>query len=136
MVSIAEILSENQKLKEAEKQYKKQGGPKLQHKDYLSRHEREELMILAAIAAKLEDLITDWYRHQRPRKRITYAKTALTYTYKCMDAFFDGLTEQQKIQQVQKMIRGLKQCNIYLERGTIDATYMDKRNGQTACRDV
>lgn len=115
MVSIAEILSEKQKLKEAEKQYKKQ-GPKPQRKDYLSRHEREELMILAAIASKLEEFITDWYQHQRPKQRITYAKTALTYTYKAMDSYFDGLTEQEKTQEVYRVLKELKQCSIFLER--------------------
>lgn len=39
MISIAEILSEKQKLREAEKQYKKQ-GPKTQKKDYLSKYDR------------------------------------------------------------------------------------------------
>lgn len=118
MVSIAELLSSKQKLREAEKQYKKQ-GPKPRHKDYLGRYEREELMILAAIASKLEELIENWYKQQRPKQRITYVKTALTYTYKAMDSYFDGLTEQEKTQQVHRILRDLKQCSIYLERGQI-----------------
>lgn len=118
MVSIAEILNTKQKLKQAEKQYKKQ-GPKPQHKDYLGRYEREELMILAAIASKLEELIEAWYKYQRPKQRITYIKTALTYTYKAMDSYFDGLTEQEKTQQVYRILRDLKQCSIYLERGGV-----------------
>jgi len=121
LVSIAEILSAKEKLKEAEKQYKKAPKKKQQPKDYLSQHEREEVILLAAIAGKLEEFISEWCTHQRPQRRITYAKTALTYIYKCMDSFFEGLTEQQKIQQVNKMIRALKQCNIYLERVKIDA---------------
>jgi hypothetical protein len=118
LVSIAEFLSAKQKLKEAEKQYKKQ-KPKEKHKDYLGRQEREDLMILAAIASKLEELIANWYQHQRPKQRITYAKTALTYTYKAMDSYFDGLTEQEKTQEVYRVLRDLKQCSIYLERGQI-----------------
>lgn len=118
MVSIAEILSTKQKLEEAEKQYKKQ-KPKQQHKDYLGRCEREEIMILAAIASKLEEYIENWYKHQRPRKRITYAKTALTYIYKSMDTYFDGLSEAEKRQQIYRILKDLRQCNIYLERGGI-----------------
>lgn len=118
MVSVAELLSAKQKLKEAEKQYKQQ-KPKEKHKDYLGRQEREDLMVLAAIASKLEELITSYYQHQQPRKRITYAKTALTYTYKIMDSYFDNLTEQQRTQQVYRILRDLKQCKIYLERGQV-----------------
>lgn len=115
MISIAELLSEKQKLKAAEKQYKKQ-GPKTQKKDYLSKYDREELMLLAAMASKFEELIELWYKHQRSKKRITYAKTALTYTYKAMDTYFENMTEAEKEREVYKALRDLKQCHIYLER--------------------
>ena len=76
-------------------------------------------MTLAAIASKLEEFIENWYKYQRPRKRITYAKTALTYIYKAMDTYFDSFTEQEKTQQVYRLLKDLKQCNIYLERGGV-----------------
>lgn len=117
LVSIAELLGEKQKLKEAEKQYKKQ-KPK-QQKDYLGRCERDELMVLAAIASKLEEFIESWYKYQRPRERITYAKTALTYTYKAMDTYFAGMSEMEKTQEVYRLLKDLRQCNIYLERGGV-----------------
>jgi hypothetical protein len=118
VVTIAELLGAKQKLEAKEKEYKKQvAKAKQQKKDYLGRHEREELMVLAAIASKLEEFIENWYKYQRPRKRITYIKTALTYVYKTMDAYFDGLTEAEKTQQVYRILRDLKACNIYLQRG-------------------
>lgn len=117
MASIAEILSAKKKLQEAEKQYKKAPKKKPQYKDYLGRQERENLMILAAMVSKLEELIEDWLNHQQPRKRITYAKTSLTFLYKAMDSFFEGLTETAKKQQVYRLLKDLRQCNIYLKRG-------------------
>src|SRR5690554_469493 len=98
MVSIAELLSAKQQLKEAEKKYKenKKAAKSKPQKNYLSRNDREELMILAAIAGRFEELLENWYQFQRPQKRITYIKTALTYTYKSMDNYFDGLTGKQK----------------------------------------
>lgn len=120
VVTIAELLGAKQKLEAKEKEYKKQvAKAKQQKKDYLGRHEREELMVLAAIASKLEELLEEWYKHTRPRRRITYAKTALTYIYKSMDLYFDGLTEQEKTQQIYRVLRDLKQCRIYLERGSV-----------------
>lgn len=120
VVTIAELLGAKQKLETKEKEYKKTDSKmKQQKKDYLGRHEREELMVLAAIASKLEELLEEWYKHTRPRRRITYTKTALTYIYKSMDLYFDGLTEQQKTQQIYRVLRDLKQCRIYLERGSV-----------------
>jgi len=118
MVSIAELLSAKQKLREAEKQYKKR-DKRVMHKEYLSRDDRESLMVLAAVASKLEDFIHEWLKHGIDRSRIKYAKTALTYIYKSMDTYFDGLSEAEKRQQVYRILKDLKQCNIYLERGGI-----------------
>lgn len=115
MISIAELLQEKEKLRQAERRYRKQ-GPKTQKKDYLSKYDREELMLLAAMASKFEELIDLWYKHQRSKKRITYAKTALTYTYKAMDTYFENMTEQEKEREVYRTLRDLKRCQIYLER--------------------
>lgn len=118
MVTIAEILSAKQQLKEAEKKYKKskKAAKHKPQKSYLSRNDREELMVLAAIAGKFEELLENWYKFQRPQKQITYIKTALTYTYKAMDNYFDVLTEGEKKQEIYRLLRDLKQCSIYLKR--------------------
>lgn len=117
MVSIAEILSEKQKLRQLEREYKRK--PKREAQEYLNRHDREEFMVLAAVASKLEDFIQEWYKYGRPKDRIKFGKTALTYVYKAMDTYFEGMTETEKTQQVYKILRDLRQCSIYLERGGV-----------------
>lgn len=115
MISIAELLQEKEKLKQAERQYKRH-GPKQGYKSYLSQYDREELILLAAIASKIEELIALWYQHRRSKDRIKYGKTALTYIYKAMDTYFENMTEAEKEREVYKALRDLKQCHIYLER--------------------
>jgi alpha-glucuronidase len=115
MISIAELLQEKERLKQAERQYKRQ-GPKQGYKSYLSQYDREELILLAAIASKIEELIALWYQHRRSKDRIKYGKTALTYIYKAMDTYFENMTGAEKEREVYKALRDLKNCHIYLER--------------------
>lgn len=114
MITIAELLQEKEKLKQAERQYRKQGS-KPERKDYLSKHDRDELILLAAMASKMEEIIEAWYKHGRPRERIKYGKTALTYVYKAMDTYFTGMTEKEKEKEALKAIRYLRDCKITLE---------------------
>lgn len=111
VITIAELLSEKEKIKQAEKQYK----PKSQKK-YLSKDDREELIMLAAIVSKLDDFIEIWLKLGRPRKRIKYAKTALTYVFKTMDSYFDDFTEIERDEAVRKIIKDFRECEIYLTR--------------------
>ena len=48
-------------------------------------------MILAAMAGKLEEVIDNWEKHNRPRERIKWARTSLTFLYKAMDDCVKGI---------------------------------------------
>lgn len=115
MITIAELLQEKEKLKQAERQYRKQGS-KPERKDYLSKGDREELIILTALVSKLEELLEIWYSYRRSKERIKYGKTALTFLYKAMDTYFSAIPERDREREAYRAIRELKQCHIYLER--------------------
>lgn len=60
-------------------------------KNYMNRAEREEFMILAAMAGKLEEIIENWVNLNRPKDRIKWARMALAYLYKAMDDCVRGI---------------------------------------------
>jgi len=77
-------------------------------KDYMNRAEREEFMILAAMAGKLEEVIDNWEKHNRPRERIRWAKTSLTFLYKAMDDCVKGIP----LETIAQVVREVGLCTI------------------------
>lgn len=77
-------------------------------KDYMSRVEREEFMILAAMAGKLEEVIDNWEKHNRPRERIKWARTSLTFLYKAMDDCVKGIP----LETIAQIVREVGLCTI------------------------
>lgn len=114
MITIGEILSEKKKIQEAEKQYKKD---KVKEKNYLSQQDREEIIILAAICSKLEELVELWLRYNRPRQRIKCGKMALTYTYKAMDSYFEIFKDEKELKkEVEKTVKDVQRYEIVIDK--------------------
>lgn len=105
MISIAELLSEKKKLRDLEKQIKKQ---KEVRKEYLSEADRQEFILLAAIGGKMEEILKSYIEYRRPPTRRRYLKTAITYVFKVLDDYFVGMSEKEKEKEVYKMIRDLR----------------------------
>lgn len=118
MITIAELLQEKEKIKNAEKKYKEQ-KPKTKTyiKDYLSQHDREEIIVLAAIISKLEELLCLYYEHHRGKGRIKNIKTAITFLYKVLDDYFIGMSDLEKQREVAKIIKELKYYHIEIKKG-------------------
>lgn len=92
----------------AEKKNKKKNRPRKQNrpevrKGYMSRAEREEFMILAAMAGKLEEVIENWEKYNRPRERIKWARSSLTFLYKAMDDCVKGIPPENIAQTVREV---------------------------------
>ena len=90
---------------------KKTTGPQPQQstrKNYMNRAEREEFMILAAMAGKLEEVIDNWEKHNRPRERIKWARTSLTFLYKAMDDCVKGIP----LETIAQIVREVGLCTI------------------------
>lgn len=85
----------------------KQTRPEVR-KDYMSRVEREEFMLLAAMASKLEEIIVTWVNHGRPRERIKWAKTSLAFIYKAMEDCIKGIP----LDTVAQIVREVGLCTI------------------------
>lgn len=95
--------------KQSEKKSKtpKQARPAVR-KSYMNRAEREEFMILAAMAGKLEEVIDNWEKHNRPRERIKWARTSLTFLYKAMDDCVKGIP----LETIAQIVREVSLCTI------------------------
>jgi len=105
MITIAELLREKQKMREAEKQYRKQ---KEVRKNYLSEADRQEFILLAAIGGKMEDILKNYMEYKKPRARVKYLKTAITYIFKTLDDYFLGMDDKQREREALKMVKDLK----------------------------
>jgi thiamine pyrophosphokinase len=105
MITVAELLSEKQKLKELEKQYKTQ---KQVRKSYISESDRQEFILLAAIGGKLEEILKNYMQYKKPKPRVTALKYTITYIFKVLEDYFLGMSEQEKQKEVQKILRDLK----------------------------
>lgn len=105
MITIAEFLSEKQKLQELEKQYKKQ---KEIRKEYLSEADRQEFILLAAIGGRLESLLESYMQYKRPKNRVKFLKYAITYIFKALDDYFVGMSEKEKEKEAYKMVKDLR----------------------------
>jgi uncharacterized protein YcbK (DUF882 family) len=77
-------------------------------KNYMNRAEREEFMILAAMAGKLEEIIENWVNLNRPKDRIKWARTSLTFLYKAMDDCVKGIP----LETIAQIVREVGLCTI------------------------
>lgn len=116
MITIAELLQEKEKIQKAEKKYKEQ-KPQAYVKDYLSQYDREEIIVLAAIVSKLEEILCLYYEYQRSKARIKNIKTAITFIYKVMDDYFAGMDELEMRKIVKKILKELKYYHIEIKKG-------------------
>ncbi len=90
---------------------KKTAGPQPQQstrKNYMNKAEREEFMILAAMAGKLEEIIENWVNLNRPKDRIKWARMALAYLYKAMDDCVRGIP----LDVIAQVVREVGLCTI------------------------
>lgn len=90
---------------------KKTAGPQPQQstrKNYMNQAEREEFMILAAMAGKLEEIIENWVNLNRPKDRIKWARMALAYLYKAMDDCVRGIP----LDVIAQVVREVGLCTI------------------------
>lgn len=100
--------------KRQEKREKKKtagAGPQRQQstrKNYMNRAEREEFMILAAMAGKLEEIVENWANLNRPKDRIKWARMALAYLYKAMDDCVRGIP----LDVITQVVREVGLCTI------------------------
>ncbi|MGB9813507.1 MAG: hypothetical protein ACPLRZ_07750 [Thermovenabulum sp.] len=107
MITIGELLIEKEKIKQAEKEYQKNKN-KAYKKDYLSRYDKEEIMILAGIAVTMQKLIEKWLKQGEDRKRIKYGKMTMTYTFKTIDTYLDYIKLKCKSNEEQEKERALE----------------------------
>lgn len=77
-------------------------------KNYMNRAEREEFMILAAMAGKLDEIIENWVNLNRPKDRIKWARMALAYLYKAMDDCVRGIP----LDVIAQVVREVGLCTI------------------------
>lgn len=90
---------------------KKTAGPQPQQstrKNYMNRAEREEFMMLAAMAGKLEEIIENWVNLNRSKDRIKWARMALAYLYKAMDDCVRGIP----LDVIAQVVREVGLCTI------------------------
>lgn len=97
--------------RQEKREKKKTTGPQPQQptrKNYMNRAEREEFMILAAMAGKLEEIIENWVNLNRPKDRIKWARMALAYLYKAMDDCVRGIP----LDVIAQVVREVGLCTI------------------------
>jgi len=97
--------------RQEKREKKKTTGPQPQQstrKNYMNRAEREEFMILAAMAGKLEEIIENWVNLNRPKDRIKWARTSLTFLYKAMDDCVKGIP----LETIAQIVREVSLCTI------------------------
>lgn len=97
--------------RQEKREKKKTAGPQPQQstrKNYMNRAEREEFMILAAMAGKLEEIIENWVNLNRPKDRIKWARMALAYLYKAMDDCVRGIP----LDVIAQVVREVGLCTI------------------------
>lgn len=102
---LEKIIAEKKSKKK--RKSKKQNWPEVR-KGYMNRAEREEFMVLAAMAGKLEEVINNWEKHNRPRDRIKWARTSLTFLYKAMDDCVQGIPPTT----IAQIVREIGLCTI------------------------
>lgn len=63
---------------------------------YLNKHERQDMVILAAFVAFLENRIGHWIKLGRSKEKIKYARTCYTFANKVLKFVLDTLEPQEK----------------------------------------
>lgn len=116
---LEKIIAEKKKQKK--RRPRKQNQPEIR-KTYMNRVEREEFMILAAMASKLEEIIEDWEKYNRPRERIKWARSSLTFLYKAIDDCVKGIPPVT----VAQIVREVGLCTV----GVIEYTPVRDKGGE------
>jgi len=88
--------------------------PRRKPKGYLNAKEQEELMVLAAFAGKLEELIETWSTLGVDKCRLKEARTTLSFLYRTMDSFVASVQDDSIIRQV---VKKLKYTSIKINTG-------------------
>lgn len=76
---------------------------KRQVKPYLSRADRREVMLLAAIAGTLDELVAGWEERGRPGVLLRAGKLARYWAYQALDAMLVGI-DQDSIDRLMRAI--------------------------------
>lgn len=63
---------------------------------YLNKYERQDMVILAAFAAFLENRIAHWAKLGRSKEKLKYARTCYTYANKVLKHVLEPLDEREK----------------------------------------
>jgi hypothetical protein len=84
-----------------------------QQKTYLSRADRQEVMVLAAIAGKLDELIAGWEEHGRPGAILRAAKIARYWVYSAIEHYTAGVDQAS----IDRLMREVGRAEIVVREG-------------------
>lgn len=92
-------MLDKQLLRQRAEQLRGEPRPARPRKTYLSRADRQEAMVLAAIAGKLDELIAAWEDRRKSGVLLRAAKLARYWTYQALEQYLAGV-EQDSIDRL------------------------------------
>ena len=95
----------SEELRPKREKREKKSPPSGKPKGYLNAKEQEELMVLAAFAGKLEELIETWSAVGVDKCRLKEARTTLSFLYRTMDSFVASVQDDSIIKRVAKKLK-------------------------------
>jgi hypothetical protein len=68
----------------------------MNNRRYLNKYERQDMVVLAAFAAFLENRIAHWEKLGRSKEKLKYARTCFTYANKVLQFVLEPLDPREK----------------------------------------